>query len=185
MDPKETAINLESLAESLARIQELLAARDSQSETHRYALEQLHAEMERYRQDFLFQAEKNLLLDLLSFHDSLQWFRQAALAPDANREIIEEGTQYLVDEILELLYRQDIQPVENAEHFDRTTHRAIQVVYTSDPEQDQRIHKVVRRGFLRGERVLRPEDVVVWRHRAQSADETSVPGTPTSPLDPP
>ena len=45
-----------------------------------------------------------------------------------------------------------------------TTQKAIQVIATEDPKQDQAIHKVVKRGFSRGDRPLRPEEVIIHRH---------------------
>jgi molecular chaperone GrpE (heat shock protein) len=182
VEPRDIPVTLEDLDHALRELRLLIEGRDAASDAHRVALEAMHRDCEAYKNDFLFQAEKRLLLDLLSFHDSLLWFRQAATAPDATPELIEEGTRYLLDEVLELLYRQDIVPIETTESYDRARQKALQVVPTTEAARDRHVHRVLRRGFMRGERVLRPEEVVVWRYRSPSGGSPS--GEVTAPEEP-
>jgi molecular chaperone GrpE (heat shock protein) len=108
------------------------------------------------------------LLDLLLFYDSLVWFRRGLDKGDMSPEVVADSFQYLIDEFVELLYRRDVLPTEPTEEFQRESQKAVQVVYTEDVSLDWRIQRVVKRGFTRGERVLRPEEVILHRYRGSS-----------------
>jgi molecular chaperone GrpE len=173
LEPSEPLPTLETVANGIEQLRTLLEDRARSDDAARLAVRHLHTEMEHYKQDFLFQSQKSLLLDILAFHDSLCWFRNHAAQPDTTPQALLEGVQYLLDEILELLYRQDVVPIEPQTSFDRTVQKAVQLVWTDDPSMDQSIHRVIRRGFLRNGRILRPEEVVVWRTRKANQGEVS------------
>jgi molecular chaperone GrpE (heat shock protein) len=157
------AVTREELASALVGIRKLLEKRKKEDSVQKRAFDQLYEELAQYKENFVFEAEKPLLLDLLLFYDSLSWFQASLVQQEASQEVIADSFQYLVDEFLDLLYRRDIVPVEKKEAFDRHLHRAVQVVPTEDPTRDQAIEQVLKRGFMRTDRVLRPEEVVVAR----------------------
>ena len=132
------------------------------------AFDQLYEELRQYKEDFLFQAEKPFLLDLLLFYDSLHWFHQSLERQEMSPDVIADSFQYLLDEFLELLYRRDVVPCEGNERFDRRLHKAVRVVPTTEPADDWKIQAVLKRGFLRAERLLRPEEVAVYRSGVES-----------------
>ncbi len=131
------------------------------------AFDQLYEELRQYKDDFLFQAEKPFLLDLLLFHDSLHWFQQSLQREDMSPAVVADSFQYLLDEFLEILYRRDVVPCESAPRFDRRLHKAVKVIPTGNSQDDWRVHAVLKRGFVRGERLLRPEEVAVYRTGAE------------------
>lgn len=129
------------------------------------AVERLGAELKAYRDDFVGQAEKPLLLDLLMLYDSFHWFHQSLIRQETSPEVIADAFQFLVDELLEILYRRDVVPIATNERFDRTMHKAVQVTEAEQSQDDNRIARVVKRGFMRRDLVLRPEEVVVYRYK--------------------
>lgn len=149
----------EKLDEVLARLRE----ERRNDDTQRKAFDTLYEELKQYKDDFIFQAEKPFLLDLLLFYDSLNWFHQSLQRKEMSPDVVVDSFQYLVDEFLELLYRRDVVPCESAERFDRKLHKAVRVVNTTNGAEDWRIESVLKRGFVRNERVLRPEEVAVFR----------------------
>jgi hypothetical protein len=52
------------------------------------------------------------------------------------------------------------------EPFDRTRHQAVDHVPTDDPARHRTVASVERPGYLDGERIIRPAQVVVFRHDA-------------------
>lgn len=160
--------DLEQLRFQISEIVDLLHAQKQQDNSQKQAFDLLYAELDQYKKDFIFQTEKPLLLDLLLFFDSLSWFKQSLLNQATSREVLSESFQYLIDEFLELLYRRDVSIQESADQFDPKTQRAIQVIPTLNPDQDQMIDKVIKRGFTRAGHVLRPDQVAI--HRYQSPD---------------
>jgi molecular chaperone GrpE (heat shock protein) len=158
--------SLAALHEQLERLRESVDKQAQREDIQRGAFDQLYEELRQYKEDFVFQAEKPLLLDLLLFFDSLIWFRRGLDKGEMSPEVVADSFQYLVDEFLELLYRRDVLPTEPREEFHRETQKAVQVAYTDDVTLDWRIQRIVKRGFTRGERVLRPEEVILHRFRS-------------------
>lgn len=151
------------LAARLDVLRHLIEERLRADNVQQKAFDTLYEELRQYKEDFLFQAEKPFLLDLLLFYDSLNWFQQSLGRKEMSMEVIADSFQYLVDEFLELLYRRDVVPCESSERFDKKLHKAVRVVSASGPEEDWRISSVLKRGFVRGDRVLRAEEVAVFR----------------------
>ena len=125
------------------------------------AFDTLYQELQQYKSDFLFQFEKSFLIDLLSFYDSLVWY-QNMLESDTDNS--KESFSYLIEEFYELLRRRDVTPMPASETLDRKKHRVIQIENTEDPEQDKGVASVVRRGFMRGDRILREEEISLYRY---------------------
>lgn len=155
--------DLQSLSTQLEEIRAAIQNREVNDRTKERAFDQLYDELRQYKEDFLFQAEKPLLLDLLLFYDSLNWFHESLVRQEMSPDVIADSFQYLIDEFLEVLYRRDVMPVEQRESFDRKLHKAVKIVETDDPAEDYRIAQVLKRGFLRADKPLRAEEVVISR----------------------
>ena len=127
------------------------------------AFDALYEELKLYRENFLEEAEKPLLLDLLLFYDSMNWFRSAMDKEEHSDSVVSDSFQYLMDEFLEILYRRDVVPMEANSTFDRSRHRALKVQKTTDPNSHEQVARILKRGFLRGDKILRLEDVEIYR----------------------
>jgi molecular chaperone GrpE (heat shock protein) len=152
-------------------LERLRAALEQQNETSRRSFDALYEELRQYKEDFIFQSEKPLLLDLLLFYDSLNWFQQSIIKGEMSPEVISDSFQYLIDEFIELLYRRDVLPMETRKRFDRENQKAIQVVPTDDPKLDYSVKRVLKRGFSRADRKLRAEEVIIQRHTPATSDD--------------
>ena len=161
-------LTLDALASDVADLRDLVEQTARRDEIQKQAFDTLYDELRQYKEDFIFQMEKPLLLDLLLFYDSLNWFQQSLLKQEVSPEVIADSFQYLLDEFIELLYRRDVMPVESKEHFDKKVQKAIKVVNTDEPGLDYRVQQVLKRGFTRGGRPLRPEEVVIFRFNTTS-----------------
>jgi molecular chaperone GrpE (heat shock protein) len=158
--------DFQKLSAEVAELKRLLAEERSQNDKLREkAFDQLYEELKQYKEDFLFQAEKPLLLDLLLFYDSMNWFQESLVKKEMSADVIADSYQYLLDEFLEVLYRRDVHPFEAADTFDKQRHKAVKVVDSDDKEGDQKIAQVLKRGFVRSTKTLRPEEVVITRWR--------------------
>lgn len=161
----DPSAELSSLRQTVNELHRMVDARLSDDPVREKAFDKLYEELRHYRDDFVGQAEKPLLLDLLLLYDSFHWFQATLIREESSQEVVADAFQYLVDELLEILYRRDVVPLETADRFDRTTQRAVQTQPAPSPADDARIAQVLKRGFRRGEAVLRPEEVVVFRHK--------------------
>ena len=147
-------------------MRQMVQERLSNDKVREKAFDQLYEELKQYKDDFLFQAEKPLLLDLLLFYDSLNWFQESLIKQEMSPDVIADSFQYLIDEFLEVLYRRDVIPMDETTEFDRKVHKAVKVAETDDKDADYKIAQILKRGFLRSSKVLRPEEVVINRYRA-------------------
>lgn len=127
------------------------------------AFDKLYEEMKQYKEDFLFEAMRPILADLLLLHDNVIRFQK--IVEDAKAK---DAMASIKEEILEILYRRDVEPMllsENAK-VDRKTQRAVKTLATDIPSEDGNVVEVVREGFYRGNKVFRPQDVVCKKCRA-------------------
>jgi molecular chaperone GrpE (heat shock protein) len=159
-----------TLEEKVEELTELFRERLRNDAVQQKAFDQLYEELRQYKDDFIFQSEKPFLLDLLLFYDSLNWFQQSLQRQEMSPEVVADSFQYLLDEFLELLYRRDVVPCESAPRFDRRLHKAVRVVPSSNPAEDWAIQTVLKRGFVRGDRLLRAEEVAVYRSSTDADD---------------
>jgi len=161
----ETSEALRRLSTEVGDMRKMVGDRLSNDKVREKAFDQLYEELRQYKDDFLFQAEKPLLLDLLLFYDSLNWFQESLIKQEMSPDVIADSFQYLIDEFLEVLYRRDVMPIDESTTFDRKIHKAVKVSDTDDKEADYRISQVLKRGFSRADKQLRPEEVVILRYR--------------------
>lgn len=165
------ADDMKRLAEEVAGLKKTFADTVANDQVKERAFDQLYAELKQYKDDFTFQAEKPLLLDLLLFYDSLNWFQESLIKGEMSPDVIADSFQYLLDEFLEVLYRRDVLPIEQADTFDRKNHKAVKVAPTEDEALDYKIAQVLKRGFVRADKLLRPEEVVIHRVSNSNQDD--------------
>jgi len=65
----------------------------------------------------------------------------------------------------EILHRLDVNEIEEREKVDRALHRVIGVEPTECEEEDGRILRRVKCGYIWRDQVLRPEEVIAKRFR--------------------
>lgn len=159
-----------TLEERVEELGELFKERLRTDAVQQKAFDQLYEELRQYKDDFIFQTEKPFLLDLLLFYDSLNWFQQSLQKQEMSPEVVADSFQYLLDEFLELLYRRDVVPCESPTKFDRRLHKAVRVVPATNPTDDWKVQAILKRGFVRGDRLLRAEEVSVYRSGVDADD---------------
>lgn len=157
--------DLKRIGDEIGQMRQMVQERLSNDKVREKAFDQLYEELRQYKDDFLFQAEKPLLLDLLLFYDSLNWFQESLVKQEMSPDVVADSFQYLIDEFLEVLYRRDVIPLEESTLFDRKIHKAVKVTETTDAEADYRIAQVLKRGFMRSDKQIRAEEVVILRFK--------------------
>lgn len=134
-------------------------------------IDRLHGELEYYKKDqadrLINQAMKEVIKlrnDLLKVIESEGWEK---MDERKLRQVIE----YLEEDITDLLQRQDIEPFTSlpGESFDPSKHSVSSIVFTEDENLDRRIQKSKTPGYIKGDRVLIHEPVVVYRKENKPA----------------
>ena len=170
MAESDSSDNVRRLSSEISEIRQILSDRLSNDQVREKAFDNLYTELKQYKDDWLFQAEKPLLLDLLLFYDSLMWFQESLLKQEMSPDVIQDSFQYLIDEFTEILYRRDVNPIDAGDVFDRTVHKAVKVEETDEEALDYKVNQVLKRGFVRADKLLRPEEVVITRVRKKKAE---------------
>ena len=109
-----------------------------------------------------------LLLDLLLFYDSMKQFKeQLAESDEINKEKISQDFQYRFDELIEILYRQEVIPIDKniSNKLDSKFQKARQIEEVKNMDEDFKVSRIIREGFTWREQVLRPQEVVVKRYK--------------------
>jgi len=127
-------------------------------------LDRLHGEVQEYKTDLVLQMLKPILLDLIAMYDNLGRSIDVAHATDGDvSPLLVEHLDRLRTEVVDALSRQGVESyVTPADVFDPRRQQAVKTLPAPSADQEGRIAERLRPGFTRGDRVLRPERVVVY-----------------------
>jgi molecular chaperone GrpE (heat shock protein) len=158
-------------AQRFQKIDQQLEAIRSTESVNKQLFDSLHAELLKYRDNFLHESlQKPFIHDLVLLYDDLNGLsEQLRTAPEGRgskrgrvaqwRDNLENAIQSL----LEILHRFDVMEIEPRERLDRSYHKVISYEPAEIPEEDGRIVMRVKRGFLWRGRLVRPEEVIAKR----------------------
>jgi len=146
---------IEAMREELARLHDRLLRTTAEFDNYR-------KRTERERRELTDRTVEGLLLDLVAIVDD---FERAigAEAGGGSLEAYRRGVELIHRRVLDLLSRRGVTPIDAVgADFDPNLHQAV----TTEPADDRRDGEVVeqfRRGYMIGERLLRPAMVKVAR----------------------
>ncbi len=145
------------------RLSEHLAATARCNQT---AFDRLYEEMEQYKNNFLLEIQRGLLIDIMLLYDGVHKCLMHYHQTDSiDRNALVGNLEGLLVETEEILARRDILPMtEPHAKLDRTTQKAVKSIHTTDPGEDLTIVDKMRTGFLIGKRVFRREEVVIKKY---------------------
>jgi molecular chaperone GrpE len=163
-DRLSTAV--QSISTQLDALTNIVHTRLSYDKVKEETFERLYADLDQFKRNAAQENIKPVLFDLLLLYDRMELaIRGVATGKDNDGAIAIEIVKSFIDELLEVLYRRDVGLIAvPSATFDSSQQRAIGVENVSDPAQDQLVATVVRRGFQIGNRVLRPEEVIVKKY---------------------
>jgi len=171
-------------------LSETKQAIESRNVVNRAMFEALHAELKTYKDAFVLEAVlRPVIRDLISLYDDIaDIHRQLTLALNKQEErgnltgsaliLFENVAGSTIqlennrDSVLEVLERLDVSLVPlGSGKLDKQSQRAIKIELSEDPGQDHEIVKVLKRGFIWRDRIIRPEEVIIkkWKDDGLSA----------------
>ncbi len=178
-----------------ALVQGLQTIMDQKNGLNQRMFDALHEELKGYKDGFLLESvHKPIIRDLITIYDDLAKIHQQMqdAVADAARLPAEVGTKLLErlktmdtniehnsEFIVEVLARLEVSmlPIGSGK-LDKQTQRAVAVEIAEDPDEDANIIRVVKRGFLWKERVLRAEEVVIKKWKEGFLVALATPTTP-------
>ena len=157
-------VALDRIAADVDAIKGSIAAGMSYDKAKEEAFDRLYRELDELRSDREFDRLRPLYLDLILLFDRLDHSLAPAPADDVTspRDAVISS---LRDELLEVLYRREIELIEPSPAiFDPVWQRAIDARITDLPDLHNSVASVVRQGFRYRGRLLRAEEVIVNKH---------------------
>jgi molecular chaperone GrpE len=153
--PRDEPGGIEALQLDLAACQERLLRVAAEFDNYR-------KRTERERRERADRTVTDLLLDIVGVVDDLE----LALTADADLErtaAYRDGVELIHRKILELLKRRDVRPIEAVgADFDPNLHQAV-TVEDAKGRRESEVVEELRRGYMIGDRLLRPAMVKVAR----------------------
>ncbi|HEY5035694.1 MAG TPA: nucleotide exchange factor GrpE [Chthoniobacterales bacterium] len=176
---------VESLEESIVRKfeamqfdrleQQIAALRESET-VNQKLFDSLHQELISYRDNFVRDAlQKPVVRDLIVLFDDVSGIaaqmEKAAAADGADPTVaqLRDNVANTLHFLMEILHRLEVVEIEEKEKVDRQLHRVISVEPAATAEDDGRIVRRLKRGFIWHDKVLRAEEVVMQRFRPEEA----------------
>lgn len=166
----ENAEILSSLKENatlLNKINEMIQDRLEYDAVKEKAFDKLYEEMRRQKEasDMLDRAVKPVLSELLLLYDNMRKHEASLINQSINDGELLQDFRYILEELLEILYRQEVLPIEEniSEPFNSKIHKATKIENAENKDDDFKIINIVRNGFTWRDKVLRPQEVVIKR----------------------
>lgn len=160
--------NLEAQLESLNHIFEQRLTYDKEKEK---AFDLLYTELQSLKENSAFDSVKSLYLDLILLLDRVEHIKESITDDklEDQSDSIKNILASVSEEVLEILLRQQIEVMQTlpGTPFNPSYQKAIQTQETNIESENNQVFSIVRRGFHYGNRILRPEEVIVSKyHRA-------------------
>lgn len=153
----------ESLGKKLEGLQTVFDREIRAEATREKVVDRLHAELQQYKQDMLLNILRPVFVDLIQLHDDIGKLIAAEEGAEGPVRRLLEMMAGFQQGIEDILYRQGVEPfVQEGNAFDPRRQRAVATAPTDDPALAKTIAVRHRKGFVAGERVIRPEIVTVY-----------------------
>ncbi len=155
---------------TLKDIQAELASRASYDAAKEKAIDKLSEELKLYRDNFIFQSQKPVFVELIMLYDNLTQtlnLLEGSQAPAADTCLtLKNNLHNIKEELLEILYRRDVTPfVEHPETLDYKLHKTVGTVTTGVEGENNKVDAIRKTGFRWNDKVIRPEEVVIKKYR--------------------
>ena len=135
----------------------------------------LHTELSDYKNDFVSARMKPMLSAMLFLYDAIAGFYGELDAyvdpPDwlgdkvLKKALIESNLTYFQEQLDEILRMCELQPLtpEVGAPVDMKANNVTATAPTDDAALHNRVQKVIRLGWMQGDKLFRPAEVVVWK----------------------
>jgi molecular chaperone GrpE (heat shock protein) len=167
-DPQATT-TAELMAEQM-ELRKLFESRIHSDEVQARALERLHDELQSSRKQLQRTEMAPLFKDIIFCHDfvtrELERHDESD-GPQSDSPVDWQSSfEVLGQMLLDVLFKYDVEPLRSeSEEFDRKTQQCVRSENTTDADKDRQIATCGLIGFRSEERIMRREQVTVFRYR--------------------
>ena len=188
----------DGLADAVRELSARFAAHVEQNDLQRRAFDTLHDDLQKYKDAFLLnEFQRPVIRHLIDLYDRLIRIEETLprIGSRKTGPTVEEFTADLGrfvgnltgfrHALTEVLARVDVESYEDRHDVDQQQalraldvklHRAVAVELTDDPGLNNRVARVHKTGFYWRERVIRPQEIIVFRYQAPAPLEENDDG---------
>lgn len=167
-------LSREELVEALHEMEKKFEEERSEREKFEELAKKTKADFENYRkkQDerknkWQDEAKEELAEDLIEVMDNLE---RALMAADEETAVV-KGVEMVNEQLYEKLNNEGLEAIETGEKFDPELHKAVDT-RKHEEHEPKTILEEKRKGYMYGEKVLRPAEVVVAEKPGEDIDES-------------
>ena len=163
-------LSLKMFSEELIRLKSVIADRLSYDSTKEKAFDQLYADLENLKRDKEFENLRPLFTDLILFYDRIKNIEEG-LSNENNdlKSSFSSTIESISTELIEILEKRDVKIIRSSSStFDPKIQKAIDVHNTNDEDMKNKVIKIIRKGFMYRDRILRPEEVIIEKCKIKS-----------------
>jgi molecular chaperone GrpE (heat shock protein) len=178
-------------SQTVATLQGVKEAMDEKRSLNTKLFDALHEELRTYKDQTLFElVHKPVVRELITLHDdfcllyansaaalaSLPQARKGGKLAGMHKQLsnIVTSLDHAVHSILETMARMEVEVCEiPIGLLDKQMQRAVAVEPTADEARDGMVARIVKPGFFWRQRLIRPQEVVVYKYRAAVSSDTS------------
>jgi molecular chaperone GrpE len=167
--------DLRPLLEEIAHLRHDFETKVKYDESKERLIDSLHRELQAQREGLTFRILRPLFLDLIGLYDefdTLLAYIRLQETPDGREALTSETSAQILkhmsvfqENIEDILYRHGVEVFTvDDEIFLPSRQRNIRTIPTTEPSQNKKIARRVRKGFLYEQSVLRPEMVELYKY---------------------
>lgn len=181
--PAETPAEQTALLEKLDAVQQALAALQQTfndkiaEDTHKNSLfDNMHRELVRYQNGALDKIVDTIALDIIQLVDTTKGHVRVYDKKEPTEENYKKLLRIvkgIAEDLEDILYRQNIESYRVPGHeVDTRRQKIIQTVPTDDKSKDNLIAVRAADGYEKGDKVLRPERIKIFKYEAPATKPT-------------
>lgn len=172
----ELLAKLDAVQQTLVGLQQTFDEKIAEDAYKNGLFDNMHRELVQYKNGALDKVVDTIALDIIQLIDAINQYINAY----EKREPTEENYSKLLvivkgiaQDLEDILYRQSIEPYKVHGHeVDTRRQKIVQTIATADEAQDNCVAVRVADGFEKGNRVLRPERIKVFKYDASLQTQT-------------
>lgn len=163
---------LEEIRQAIAALQQSFDDKIAQDKHKNALFDQMHRELVQYQNGVVDRNTETMAMDIIQLIDSTKNHIRIYEEKEGTQENygrLLRLVKGLVEDMQDILYRQSIEAYQVAgEEVDVRRQKIIQTLETEDPAQDNSIAQRVAEGYEKGDKVLRPERIKIYKYRTKS-----------------
>jgi len=159
---EDVSIQLTSIQNSITSFRTLFEEQSLILSNKEQLISQLFEKIQKYEDDYAYNKfQKGVILDIISLIDSIE--QMAKLAHNSKVDSFIDSMRIIHSQLIKTLLKCGVERLnEKSGVFNEFFQRAIDVVSTDNPDQDNIVNQTVRAGYKKSDGVvIRPQDVVI------------------------